>query len=62
MWFMRPINIRRVAALAARLDYDYNILEAFDQPWKSALENTVGAAWGVLEADRDHGRASRSSP
>jgi len=32
MWFMRPDYIRRVPLLAARLDYDYNILEAFDQP------------------------------
>ncbi len=54
--------IRRVAVLADRLDYDYNIMEAFDQPWKSALENTVGAAWGVLDADRDHGRGIEKFP
>jgi exo-beta-1,3-glucanase (GH17 family) len=54
--------IRRVAALANRLDYDYNIMEAFDQPWKSALENTVGAAWGVLEADRAQGQGIEKFP
>ena len=54
--------IRRVAALADRLDYDYNIMEAFDQPWKSALENTVGGAWGVLDADRDHGKGIEKFP
>ncbi len=54
--------IRRVANLAARLDFDYNIMEAFDQPWKSELENTVGAAWGVLEADRDQGRGIEKFP
>ena len=54
--------VRRVANLAARLDFDYNIMEAFDQPWKSALENTVGAAWGVLEADRNQGKGIEKFP
>lgn len=26
----------------------YNLVEAFDQPWKVKLEGTVGGAWGVL--------------
>ena len=54
--------IRRVASLADRLDFDYNILEAFDQPWKSELENTVGGAWGMLEADRNHGKGIEKFP
>jgi len=48
--------LRRIANLAGRYDFDYNIIEAFDQPWKSQLENTVGANWGVMEADRVNGR------
>ncbi len=44
--------VRQMAQLAATHHFDYNIVEAFDQPWKSALENTVGAAWGILDADR----------
>jgi exo-beta-1,3-glucanase (GH17 family) len=44
--------VRKMAMVAAKYDFDYNIVEAFDQPWKSALENTVGAAWGVLDIDR----------
>jgi len=32
---------------------DYNLVEAFDQPWKVALEGTVGGAWGVLDEFRD---------
>ncbi len=28
---------------------DYNLVEAFDQPWKVALEGTVGGAWGLLD-------------
>jgi exo-beta-1,3-glucanase (GH17 family) len=27
----------------------YNLVEAFDQPWKVKLEGTVGGAWGVLD-------------
>ncbi len=44
--------VRQMAQLAATHHFDYNIVEAFDQPWKSALENTVGAAWGILDVDR----------
>jgi exo-beta-1,3-glucanase (GH17 family) len=44
--------VRQMADIAKRHDFDYNIVEAFDQPWKSALENTVGASWGVFDIDR----------
>ena len=44
--------VRQMANIAARHDFDYNIVEAFDQPWKAALENTVGAAWGILDEAR----------
>ncbi|HLN23435.1 MAG TPA: exo-beta-1,3-glucanase [Patescibacteria group bacterium] len=44
--------VRQMAATAEKYDFDYNVVEAFDQPWKSALENTVGAAWGMLDIDR----------
>ena len=37
--------------IAARNGLDYNVVEAFDQPWKAALENTVGANWGILDGD-----------
>ena len=36
----------------ARRKVDFNMIEAFDQPWKSKLEGTVGAAWGFLDTDR----------
>jgi exo-beta-1,3-glucanase (GH17 family) len=29
----------------------YNFIEAFDQPWKRALEGTVGGAWGLFDAE-----------
>ncbi len=30
--------------------WDYNLIEAFDQDWKRALEGTVGGHWGFLDA------------
>jgi exo-beta-1,3-glucanase (GH17 family) len=44
--------LRQIAHIATRNHLDYNIVEAFDQPWKSLFENTVGASWGILDADR----------
>jgi exo-beta-1,3-glucanase (GH17 family) len=38
--------------LAARDGFDYNLIEAFDQPWKAANEGTVGANWGLETIDR----------
>lgn len=29
--------------------WDYNLIEAIDQPWKRKLEGTVGGYWGVLD-------------
>ncbi|MDP3840576.1 MAG: glycosyltransferase, partial [Methylococcales bacterium] len=31
---------------------NYYIVEAFDQPWKKSIEGSVGAYWGVFDADR----------
>jgi glucan 1,3-beta-glucosidase len=31
--------------------FDYNLIEAFDQPWKRRLEGTVGGYWGLFNAD-----------
>ena len=38
--------------LAEREHLDYNVVEAFDQYWKSRQEGTVGATWGLLDAQR----------
>ncbi|MGB9153967.1 MAG: glycosyltransferase [Alphaproteobacteria bacterium] len=37
-------------ASAERLDY--SIVESFDEPWKRVIEGTVGAHWGLWNADR----------
>jgi exo-beta-1,3-glucanase (GH17 family) len=31
--------------------WDYNLIEAIDQPWKRLLEGTVGGYWGILDQD-----------
>lgn len=38
--------------LAQKEGLSYNLVEAFDQPWKTKLEGTVGGAWGVLDEYR----------
>ncbi|MBS7535506.1 glycosyltransferase [Ancylobacter sonchi] len=43
--------IRDFAARADALGIDYNLIEAFDAPWKS-FEGSVGQYWGMLDADR----------
>ena len=42
--------IQDVLALAAREKFNVNMIEAYDQPWKRALEGTVGGHWGLLDA------------
>jgi exo-beta-1,3-glucanase (GH17 family) len=39
-------------SIAEREHLDYNVVEAFDQYWKSRQEGTVGATWGLLDAQR----------
>lgn len=43
--------LREFIAEASRRHIDYNIIEAFDQPWKVA-EGMVGAYWGLFNAGR----------
>jgi glucan 1,3-beta-glucosidase len=43
--------LQEVLARARRGGYHVNLIEAFDQPWKRALEGTVGGHWGLLDGD-----------
>ncbi|EJW11702.1 beta-(1-3)-glucosyl transferase [Rhodovulum sp. PH10] len=43
--------LRDFVSHAEQLGIDYNIIEAFDQPWKT-FEGSVGAYWGLFDADR----------
>ena len=44
--------MRYFVARAQALGIDYNIIEAFDQPWKS-FEGSVGAYWGLFDNARE---------
>lgn len=45
--------LREFAAYAEEHDLDYNLIEAFDQPWKRAQEGTVGGSWGFFTTTRE---------
>ncbi|MBB5372119.1 glycoside hydrolase family 17 protein [Acidocella aromatica] len=45
------VFLRRFATLAARDGVDYNLIEAFDQNWKTS-EGVAGANWGIWTAGR----------
>lgn len=47
------IFLRNYLQRAERNHYDYYLMEAFDQPWKSESEGAVGAYWGVFDAHRN---------
>lgn len=44
--------VRTLALVSKENGFDYNVVEAFDQPWKAFLEGTVGAKWGVIDENR----------
>ena len=44
--------IRGFVALAQQEGWHYNLIEAFDQPWKRENEGAVGGYWGLYDADR----------
>ncbi len=41
--------ITETLALAQREGFRVNIIEAFDQPWKRALEGAAGGYWGIFD-------------
>jgi exo-beta-1,3-glucanase (GH17 family) len=43
--------LREFLAYADRVHMPYNVIEAFDQPWKRDLEGTVGGYWGIFDAE-----------
>ncbi|MFC6338930.1 beta (1-6) glucans synthase [Pseudomonas sp. CCM 7891] len=44
--------MRGFVAMAEANGWRYNLIEAFDQPWKRASEGAVGGYWGLFDADR----------
>jgi glucan 1,3-beta-glucosidase len=45
--------ITETLALAQRENFRVNIIEAFDQPWKRALEGAAGRYWGIIDRATD---------
>lgn len=43
--------IREFVHQAHANGWDYNLIEAIDQPWKRRLEGTVGGFWGFLDTE-----------
>ena len=44
--------LREFTSLAEQRGIEYNLIEAFDQPWKRAPEGTVGGHWGLHDSGR----------
>ncbi|MFA6283081.1 MAG: glycosyl hydrolase family 17 protein [Desulfurivibrionaceae bacterium] len=44
--------IRGFVALAEQEQWQYNLIEAFDQPWKRIKEGAVGGYWGLYSSER----------
>jgi exo-beta-1,3-glucanase (GH17 family) len=48
----QEIYVQRFLLRAKEKNYDYNIIEAYDQPWKGSAEGhegAVGAFWGIID-------------
>ncbi|MBB4866424.1 exo-beta-1,3-glucanase (GH17 family)/cellulose synthase/poly-beta-1,6-N-acetylglucosamine synthase-like glycosyltransferase [Pseudomonas nitritireducens] len=48
----QAIYLRTLTNLLNKKGYNYFVVEAFDQPWKVGDEGSVGAYWGVYNAQR----------
>lgn len=48
----QALYIRSFLKAAKEEGWRYNLIEAFDQPWKRISEGAVGGYWGIFDADR----------
>jgi len=48
----QAIYLRTLVNALNAQGYNYFVIEAFDQPWKTSDEGSVGAYWGVYNLDR----------
>ncbi|WP_090261239.1 glycosyltransferase [Pseudomonas panipatensis] len=48
----QAVFLRELTNALNKKGYNYFVVEAFDQPWKSSDEGSVGAYWGVYNAER----------
>lgn len=47
----QALYIRSFLSVAEEKHWNYNLIEAVDQPWKRNLEGTVGGYWGIFNTD-----------
>lgn len=47
----QALYIRSFLKVANEKHWNYNLIEAVDQPWKRELEGTVGGYWGIFNTD-----------
>lgn len=45
------LYLRAFLRYASDVHMPYNVIEAFDQPWKREQEGTVGGYWGIFNSD-----------
>jgi exo-beta-1,3-glucanase (GH17 family) len=45
------LYLRGFLRYAGSVDMPYNVIEAFDQPWKREQEGTVGGYWGIFDVN-----------
>jgi glucan 1,3-beta-glucosidase len=61
-----PANQARVISdvleRGRRVRFRVNVIEAFDQPWKRALEGTVGGHWGLFDDAKRQQKFAWGSP
>ncbi|RDI98605.1 glycoside hydrolase family 17 [Dyella solisilvae] len=53
--------LREFLRYAGSVDMPYNVIEAFDQPWKREQEGTVGGYWGIFDVNA-HPKFSMQGP
>ena len=53
--------LRRFFDAAEQRHLDYFVMEAFDQPWKTAFEGRAAGYWGMLDLDR-HAKWAMTGP
>ncbi|MBU1216807.1 beta (1-6) glucans synthase [bacterium] len=49
--FAQAAYMRGFLELAQQNNWNYNLIEAFDQPWKRVSEGAVGGYWGIYDKD-----------
>jgi glucan 1,3-beta-glucosidase len=58
----QALFISGVVTIAKENGWKVNLIEAFDQPWKRALEGTVGGFWGLYDGGKREAKFQLGEP